>query len=90
MKLGENYVQFSKIMVLIVLVMVSLMAATGLAGMVFAGEYVQLPVLYAHYTDFASVVFVAYSGNSVAEKWLIGGGRDKGGESGRPDSRISG
>ncbi|MBO5536875.1 MAG: hypothetical protein J6B53_16000 [Clostridia bacterium] len=73
MKFGENYIQFSKIMVLIVLIAVTLLAVLGLVGMVLAEEYEQLPGLFTHYTDFASVVFVAYSGNSVAEKWLVAG-----------------
>ena len=73
MKFGENYIQFSKIMVLIVLIAVTLLAVLGLIGMVLAAEYEYLSGLFTHYTDFASVVFVAYSGNSVAEKWLVAG-----------------
>ena len=71
MKLGEAYVQFSKVMVLVVLTAVTLLAALGMTGMVLSAEYGQIPVLFAHYTDFAAVVFVAYSGNSVAEKWFV-------------------
>ncbi|MBQ9008978.1 MAG: hypothetical protein IJ088_06570 [Clostridia bacterium] len=80
MKIGEKYVQFSKIMVLIVLTAVTLLAALGLVGMVLSAEYERMSELFSHYTDFSAVVFVAYSGNSVAEKWIVSGHPEKNGE----------
>ena len=82
MKFGKTYVQFSKIMVLMVLAAVTVMAAVCLAGMIRLSDFAQTASLFGRYTDFASVVFVAYSGNSVAEKWLSSGGKGDG----KPDA----
>ncbi len=73
MKLGKSYVQFSKIMVMMVLIAVTALAAMSLYGMIHLGDFSQTASLFGSYTDFAAVVFVAYSGNSVAEKWLSSG-----------------
>ena len=73
MNLGNAYVQFSKVVVVIVIISVTALAAFALGGMIFMGDFAQCGSMFAHYTDFAAIVFVAYSGNSVEEKWLVSG-----------------
>ena len=70
-KPSKAYVQFSKRMVILVMVSVTAIIAVSVCGMIFDNAYEQLPEILRHYLGFASVVFVAYSGNSAIEKWLV-------------------
>lgn len=67
----KAYVQFSKRMVVLVMASVTAVIAISVAGMIYDSAYDQLPEVLRHYLGFASVVFVAYSGNSAVEKWLV-------------------
>ncbi len=67
----KAYVQFSKRMVVLVMVSVTVIVAVSVLGMIYDSAYDQLPEVLQHYLAFASVVFVAYSGNSAVEKWLV-------------------
>ncbi|MGN1367805.1 MAG: hypothetical protein ACI4WX_02980 [Aristaeellaceae bacterium] len=67
----KAYVQFSKRMVVMVMVSVTVIVAISVIGMIYDSAYDQLPEVMENYLRFASVVFVAYSGNSAVEKWLV-------------------
>ena len=67
----KAYVQFSKRMVVLVMISVTAIIAVSVFGMIYDSAYDQLPEVLQHYLAFASVVFVAYSGNSAIEKWLV-------------------
>lgn len=71
MKQTKAYVQFSKRMVVLVTVAVTAIVAASVLGMICDSAYTELPQVLDHYLDYASVVFVAYSGNSALEKWLV-------------------
>lgn len=68
---NKAYVQFSKRMVVLVMVSVTVIIAVSVLGMIYDSQYDQLPEVLQHYLSFAGVVFVAYSGNSAVEKWLV-------------------
>lgn len=67
----KAYVQFSKRMVVLVTVAVTVIVAVSVLGMIYDSAYTELPKVLDHYLGYASVVFVAYSGNSALEKWLV-------------------
>lgn len=71
MKQNKAYVQFSKRMVVLVTVAVTVIVAASVLGMIYDSAYTELPKVLDHYLGYASVVFVAYSGNSALEKWLV-------------------
>lgn len=64
----KEYIQFSKRCVTATLICVNSMVLMVLIGMVVSGEYMYVAEIMQHYLSFASVVFVAYCGNSAAEK----------------------
>ncbi len=73
----KAYVQFSKRMVVLVMVSVTVIVAVAVLGMIYDSAYDQLPEVMEHYLRFAGVVFVAYSGNSAIEKWLVNSAKGK-------------
>ena len=73
----KAYVQFSKRMVVLVMVSVTVIVAVAVLGMIYDSAYDQLPEVMEHYLRFAGVVFVAYSGNSAVEKWLVNTSKTK-------------
>ncbi len=74
---AKAYVQFSKRMVVLVMVSVTVIVAVAVLGMIYDSAYDQLPEVMEHYLRFAGVVFVAYSGNSAIEKWLLNASKAK-------------
>lgn len=71
MSVKKPFVQFSKRMVVLVMVSVTVIIAIAVAGMIYDSAYDQLPMVLEHYLGFAGIVFVAYSGNSALEKWVL-------------------
>lgn len=70
MKIKGQFIQFSKFMVLIIVFAATLLTGFSIFGMTKDSDYSALSDVIHNYTEFASVVFVAYSGNSAIEKWL--------------------
>lgn len=58
-------------MVIIVTVAVTCISVLGILLTYFIGEYEGIVKIIEGYVAYATVCFVAYSGNSACEKWLI-------------------
>ena len=70
MVVNGRFLQFSKIMVIIIVGAATFLTGASLFGMISAADFTFLPDTINGYLRFASVVFAAYSGNSAIEKWL--------------------
>ena len=66
----KKYTQFSKRIVVAVTAAVTIICAAALALCYMAGDTVSMVAVTNAYIGYATVAFVAYSGNSAAEKWL--------------------
>ena len=66
----KKYIQFSKLIVVAVTVAVTVICAAALVLCYLGGDMEQLVGVTNAYIGYATVAFVAYSGNSAAEKWL--------------------
>ena len=70
-KQSKPYVQFSKRIVVAVTVCVTVLSLVGVV-LCYAGNGLEeLQGVVKQYIQYAMVVFVAYSGNSAMEKWLL-------------------
>ena len=67
----KKYVQFSKHIVVAVTSTVTLICAAALVLCFMAGDTGSVVAAANAYIGYATVAFVAYSGNSAAEKWLV-------------------
>lgn len=85
----KQYVQFSKrIVVAVIIAEFSLCAITLLLACLGYDMSIGAEVIKAH-TPFAIVTFVAYSGNSMIEKWLVYTARAKAGANGKDEENDS-
>ena len=66
----KKYVQFSKKIVVAVTASVTAICAAALVLCYLAGDTGSVVGVTNAYIGYATVAFVAYSGNSAAEKWL--------------------
>ena len=66
----KKYVQFSKRIVVAVTAAVTAICAAALVLCFMAGDTGSVVAAANAYIGYATVAFVAYSGNSAAEKWL--------------------
>ena len=67
----KKYVQFSKRIVVAVTAAVTVICAAALVLCFMAGDTGSVVAAANAYIGYATVAFVAYSGNSAAEKWLV-------------------
>lgn len=67
----KPYVQYSKRVVTAVVTLVTLLCAAAIALGWESGDMTVATDVVRAYIQFATVVFVAYSGNSAVEKWLV-------------------
>lgn len=68
---NRKYTQFSKKIVVAVTAAVTVICAGALALCYLGGDTESLVGVTNAYIGYSTVAFVAYSGNSAAEKWLI-------------------
>lgn len=68
---NSKYVQFSKKMVIVITSAVTAMTVFSILLCYFLGEETGIVKIISGYLTYATVCFVAYSGNSACEKWLI-------------------
>lgn len=66
----KKYTQFSKRIVVAVTAAVTIICASALVLCYLAGDTCSVVGVTNAYIGYATVAFVAYSGNSAAEKWL--------------------
>ena len=66
----KKYTQFSKRIVVAVTAAVTIICAAALVLCFLAGDTAGVVEAANAYIGYATVAFVAYSGNSAAEKWL--------------------
>ena len=66
----KKYTQFSKRIVVAVTAAVTIICASALVLCYLAGDTGSVVGVTNAYIGYATVAFVAYSGNSAAEKWL--------------------
>lgn len=66
----KKYTQFSKKIVVAVTAAVTIICAAALVLCFLAGDTAGVVEAANAYIGYATVAFVAYSGNSAAEKWL--------------------
>ena len=69
----KAYVQFSKRIVLLVTVAVTVISLLAVVLCFFRSDTEALISTVRTYINYATIVFAAYSGNSVFEKWLMQG-----------------
>ena len=69
----KTYVQFSKRIVLLVTVTVTVISLLAVVLCFFRNDTEALISTVRTYINYATIVFAAYSGNSVFEKWLTQG-----------------
>ena len=69
----KAYVQFSKRIVLLVTVAVTVISLLAMVLCFFRSDTDALVSTVRTYINYATIVFAAYSGNSVFEKWLTQG-----------------
>lgn len=67
----RKYVQFSKKVVVAVTAAVTIICAVAIFLCWTVADAGQIVNVTRTYIEYAMVVFVAYSGNSAVEKWLI-------------------
>ena len=67
----KKYTQFSKKIVVAVTAAVTIICAAALVLCYKAGDTGSVVGVTNAYIGYATVAFVAYSGNSAAEKWLV-------------------
>ena len=67
----RKYVQFSKKIVVAITAAVTVICTASVVLCWMSGEMVIASDVIQAYIGYATVVFVAYSGNSAAEKWLM-------------------
>lgn len=67
----KPYVQFSKKIVIGVTIAVSAIVFIGVVLAYFAEQIEQMTAVIKIYVQYDMVVFVAYSGNSMLQKWLL-------------------
>lgn len=70
---AEAYVQFSKRIVLLVTIAVTAISLLAMVLCFFRSDTEALVSTVRTYINYATIVFAAYSGNSVFEKWLTQG-----------------
>lgn len=66
----KKYTQFSKKIVVAVTLAVTIICAAALVLCYFSGDTAGVVEAANAYIGYATIAFVAYSGNSAAEKWL--------------------
>ena len=66
----KAYVQFSKRIVLLVTIAVTVISLLAVVLCFFRSDTDALISTVRTYINYATIVFAAYSGNSVFEKWL--------------------
>ena len=66
----KKYTQFSKKIVVAVTAAVTVICAAALVLCYLAGDTAGVVEAANAYIGYATIAFVAYSGNSAAEKWL--------------------
>ena len=69
----KAYVQFSKRIVLLVTIAVTAISLLAMVLCFFRSDTEALISTVRTYINYATIVFAAYSGNSVFEKWLTQG-----------------
>ena len=69
----KAYVQFSKRIVLLVTIAVTVISLLAVVLCFFRSDTDALISTVRTYINYATIVFAAYSGNSVFEKWLTRG-----------------
>ena len=69
----KAYVQFSKRIVLLVTIAVTAISLLAMVLCFFRSDTEALVSTVRTYINYATIVFAAYSGNSVFEKWLTQG-----------------
>ncbi len=69
----KAYVQFSKRIVLLVTIAVTVISLLAMVLCFFRSDTEALISTVRTYINYATIVFAAYSGNSVFEKWLTQG-----------------
>ena len=69
----KAYVQFSKRIVLLVTIAVTVISLLAVVLCFFRSDTEALVSTVRTYINYATIVFAAYSGNSVFEKWLTQG-----------------
>ena len=69
----KAYVQFSKRIVLLVTIAVTVISLLAMVLCFFRSATEALVTTVRTYINYATSVFAAYSGNSVFEKWLTQG-----------------
>ena len=69
----KAYVQFSKRIVLLVTIAVTLISLLAMVLCFFRNDTEALVSTVRTYINYATIVFAAYSGNAVFEKWLTQG-----------------
>lgn len=69
----KAYVQFSKRIVLLVTIAVTAISLLAMVLCFFLSDTEALVSTVRTYINYATIVFAAYSGNSVFEKWLTQG-----------------
>ena len=69
----KAYVQFSKRIVLLVTIAVTVISLLAMVLCFFRSDTEALVSTVRTYINYATIVFAAYSGNSVFEKWLTQG-----------------
>ena len=68
---SKPYVQFSKRIVVLVTICVTLISLVGMVLSYAGNGLEEMEHAVEAYIRYATIVFVAYSGNSAMEKWLI-------------------
>lgn len=71
MRMKKRYVQFSKRIVVAITAAVTALCVLSVCLCFATGQMVEAVEVIKAYIGYATVVFVAYSGNSAAEKWLV-------------------
>ena len=67
----KRYVQFSKRIVVAITSAVTVLCVLAVCLCWAGGQLEQAVEVVKAYIGYATAVFVAYSGNSAAEKWLV-------------------
>ena len=82
----KAYVQFSKQIVLLVTIAVTAISLLAVVLCFFRSDTDALISTVRTYINYATIVFAAYSGNSVFEKWLTQG---KSADADRKSTRLN-
>ncbi len=65
------YLQFSKWIIIAITIAVTGICVDGINKCAAAGDTGGVVDIVEKYINYATIAFVAYSGNSAAEKWLL-------------------